>query len=204
MTDNSSARRRCSVVSSASAGPSSTVRSADITSGGSFGVSFDGVGSSAISAPIVRARQRSGNPMTAAAGPVGHALVGRQARGHEFFVVLGNPAGDAFELIAVWLARATLGDERGVLRSVLHGDNKARSGKPSLRLPQQRVRHLPRVERRVDRTDQLNQRVPAIQPVLQSARPLPETGGQICLSAAGGGWIGARCSRHLREKANSR
>ena len=82
--------------------------------------------------------------------------------------------------------------------------DKARRGKPCLHLPQQRLRHFMRVMRCVDRPDQLNERVSAIQPVLQTARRLAKTGGQICLSAAGGGWIGARCSRHLREKANSR
>jgi hypothetical protein len=33
---------------------------------------------------------------------------------------------------------------------------------------------------------------------------MAKTRGQICLSAAEGSWIRARCSRHGREKADSR
>ena len=59
-------------------------------------------------------------------------------------------------------------------------------------------------QRRVDRTDQLDKGIAAIQLILQRARPLGEASGEICLTAARGGWIRARCSRHRLEEADSR
>ena len=180
------------------------MRSAAITSGDSAGVSFDGAGSSAMSAPIVRARQRSGNPADAGRRSLGH-------RSSAARLALMNSS-----LCSV-IQRATRSSPSPYCS---HGPRSAMSearcgpsctattrhaaGNHACDLPQQRLRHFMRVMRGVDRPDQLNERVSAIQPVLQTARPLAKTGGQICLSAAGGGWIGARCSRHLREKANSR
>ena len=143
--------------------------------------------------------------MTAAGRPVRHALVGREVRAHELFVVLGNPSGDADERVLVRLAGPSLGDQqRDACEPSCTATARHAAGNHSCGLPEQGIGHLPRFERRVDRSDQLNQRVAAIQPVLQSARRMAKPCGQICLSAAGGGWIGARCSRHLREKANSR
>ena len=167
--------------------------------------SADGDGSSAISAPIVRARQVSGNPTTAAGRPVRSTSVG--LRGSH---VMNFSSCSAIQRATPAERPGRLARPRSEMIERLAATRPGRrrpgmsAGNHSCRLAEQRVGDFPWFERGVDRPDQLNKRVAAIQPLLQSVRPMAKTSGQICLSAAGGGWIGARCSRHLREKANSR
>ena len=204
VTERSSTRRRCSVVSSASAGPSSTMRSADSTSGVSSGASDDGAESSTISAPIVRARQRSGNPATATAGPsVSRWSVARFAlMNSSLCSVIHRATRTSPSRKASHGPRSAISDAR--CGPSCTATTRHAAGNHPCTWASQCVGHLARVDRGIDGPDQLNERVAAIQPLLQTSRRVAKTSGQICLSAAGGGWIGARCSRHLREKANSR
>ena len=54
----------------------------------------------------------------------------------------------------------------GCRRPVLNRDDQTVGGKPLGRLTEQRIAHLGRIERAVDRSNQFNERVSAIQPVL--------------------------------------
>jgi hypothetical protein len=80
--------------------------------------------------------------------------------------VFGNPPGDTFEPIGMRLAHSALGDERGALRPILHRDRETRRRKPSVYLLYEGIGHFAGVERGIDRPNQFDERVSAIQPVL--------------------------------------
>jgi hypothetical protein len=63
---------------------------------------------------------------------------------------------------------------------------------------QQGFRHFSGLQRLINRTDQLDERIEAIKAFLQSICPVAKACGEICLSAAWGGRILARCSGHRR------
>ena len=177
MTDSASARCSRSALSRASDAGSSSVRRAASAAGASRGSCLDGSGSSAMTAPTVRARHFSGNAITLAAVP---PVTRRSARRSavELLSPFDHPARRRQQRLSEPLGRAPLGHDRQV--AVLDRRHRPRRRRqPVLRLREQRLADPARIERGVDGPDHLDERPPPDEPPRQRALPLAKAGGKI-------------------------